>query len=431
MTPAPREPGLIQGIMLLLPITLAVMGISVLTPVVHLMLEQFAGIPHSDYLVIGGVLTMPAIWILLFSPVAGWMADRFGRRRLLLASMVIYAFVGVAPAFLDNLYWIIVSRCAVGICEAILMTVSTTMISDYFHGRTRERWLASQTALASVAALGIIYLGGVLGHTSLGWRGPFYLYAYSLLLAVGVYVFIWEPRPAGTEGSRAKPLNNGLAAPNDARDAPNDARAAPSHAAGGPVPFPWARLLGICGLTILGSVSFYTIITKNAEAMVALGVHDPELIGRYTVIASIGVPVGTFIYWGLARLPVAWLLLVDFALIGLGFVLMGRAAEPAAYVVGSFINQLGCGIVLPTLLVWATRGLAYSIRGRGNGMWQSAFAIGQFLSGMAVTLLSKQLGSLLATFGVMGKAALVIAACAGISGLLWRRPVPRIAASLR
>src|SRR5271168_3663441 len=91
----PRTPGFLQGILLLLPITMAVMGISVLTPVVHLLLEQFKSVQYHDYLVIGGVLTMPAIWILLFSPLAGWLADRFGRRKLLLVSMVVYAFVGM------------------------------------------------------------------------------------------------------------------------------------------------------------------------------------------------------------------------------------------------------------------------------------------------------------------------------------------------
>src|ERR1700677_2929789 len=100
--PPPRKPGFLQGIMLLLPITMAVMGISVLTPIVHLLLDQFKDVPNHDYLVIGGVLTMPAIWVLLFSPVAGWMADRFGRRSLLLISMVVYAVVGTAPVFLDN-----------------------------------------------------------------------------------------------------------------------------------------------------------------------------------------------------------------------------------------------------------------------------------------------------------------------------------------
>ena len=105
-----RKPGFLQGIMLLLPITMNVMGITVLTPVVHLLLEEFKAVPYHDYMVIGGVVTMPSIWVLLFSPVAGWLADRFGRRNLLLASMVVYALVGIAPAFLKDLYAIIASR---------------------------------------------------------------------------------------------------------------------------------------------------------------------------------------------------------------------------------------------------------------------------------------------------------------------------------
>ena len=397
MLSGPRQPGFIQGIMLLLPITMSVMGISVLTPIVHLLIEHFQSVPNHEYLVIGGVLTMPAIWVLLFSPVAGWLADRIGRRKLLLAAMVAYAFVGTAPALLDNLYLIILSRAAVGICESIVVTVSTTMISDYFTGRTRERWLASQTAVASLSALGIIFLGGELG-SAYGWRGPFYLYLYSLPLAAAVYVLIWEPAAPPDGGARA---NGG------------EERY---------VRFPWARILGICGLTLLASISFYTVITKNAEALVALGVHDPAVIGRYTMLASIGVPLGTFIYWGLARVPIGWLLLIDFTLIGVGFLRMGGAVDPTAYVWGSFINQVGCGLVLPTMLVWATRGLAYSIRGRGNGMWQASFAIGQFLSGMVVTALSGQLNGLLQTLVVMGKASLVFAVLAAGVGLLWPHP---------
>jgi MFS family permease len=384
--------------MLLLPITMNVMGISVLTPVVHLMLAEFKAAPYHDYMVIGGILTMPAIWVLLFSPVAGWLADRFGRRNLLLVSMVVYAFVGVAPALLGNLYAIIAARIGVGICESIVVTVSTTMIGDYFKGHTRERWMASQTAVASVSALGIIYLGGALG-AAYGWRGPFYLYLYSLVLALGIFAFVWEPSIERT-GEAGQP------------------RAAADHDE-----FPWARMLGICGLTLLASTCFYTVITKNAEAMVSLGVTDPSIIGKYTMLASIGVPLGTFIYWGVSRLPINWLLLIDFGVLGTGFVLMGRANAPISYAWGSFINQVGCGIVLPTMLVWATRGLAYSIRGRGIGMWQAAFAIGQFLSGMAVTLLGKELGGLLPALYAMGEAACVFAVGAWTVGYWWRRSI--------
>jgi predicted MFS family arabinose efflux permease len=396
--PTQRTPGLLQGIMLLLPITMAVMGISVLQPVVPLLLEQFKDAPYHDYLVIGGVLTMPAIWVLLFSPVAGWMADRMGRRNLLLASMVIYAFVGIAPAFLDNLYAIIASRVAVGICESVVMTVSTTLISDYYTGHARERWLASQTAVASVSALGIIYLGGQLG-AAYGWRGPFFLYIYSLPLALCVWATIWEPSSGQSGHSDRDP-----------------AAAAEFQR------IPWPRIFGICAITLLASISFYTVITKNAEALNVLGVTNPAQIGELTMLASIGVPLGTFIYWGVSRLPIGWLLFIDFALVGAGFAWMGQAGDAHSYAWGSFVNQLGCGLVLPTMLVWATRGLAYAIRGRVNGLWQAAFAIGQFLSGMVVTLLSKLLGGLLPTLAVMGKFILAFAVIAALAGVMWRKP---------
>jgi MFS family permease len=391
-----RRAGFPQGIMLLLPITMSVMGISVLTPVVHLMLEHFKDVPNYDYLVMGGVLTMPSIWILLLSPAAGWVADRFGRRNVLLLSMVAYAFVGVAPVYLDNLYAIIVSRAAVGICEAVVLTVSTTLISDYFTGRARERWLASQTAVAAISSFGIIYLGGQLGAVY-GWRGPFYLYLYSLVLVVGVVMLIWEPAPQGKS--------------NAAGMLPDTAEYQS---------FPWWRLTGICAVTLLGSICFYTVLTKNAEALVALGVSDPARIGTLSMIGTLGVPVGTFIYWGLSRLPMAWLLSVDFALIGLGFVRMGAAVDPTAYEWGSVINQVGCGLLLPSLLVWATRGLAFNIRGRVTGVWSATFAIGQFLSGMILTALSKPLGGLLPTLSVIGASSLVVAAGAVVVGLIRR-----------
>jgi MFS family permease len=407
----PRKPGPLQGIMLLLPMTMAVMGVTVLTPIVPLLLAEFQDTPHHEYWVMGGILTMPSIWVMLFSPVAGWMADRFGRRNLLLAAMIVYAFVGTAPVFLQNLYAIVGSRIAVGICESIVMTVSTTLICDYYAGRDRERWLAGQTALASVSALGIIFLGGELG-AAYGWRGPFYLDLYSLPLALAVFASIWEPaRGAAPVDSTAPPDST---APVESRSVEQATSAA----------FPRNRVLGICAITLLASISFYTVITKNGEALYSLGLTNAAAIGKLTMLASIGVPLGTFAFWKLSRLEIGWLLFIDFALVGGGFVLMGHAADTTAYTWGSFVNQIGCGLVLPTVLVWATRGLVYAIRGRVNGLWQASFAIGQFLSGMVVTFLSKQLGGLLPTLSVMGYAILGFAVIAAVAGAMWRTAHP-------
>lgn len=397
MNLAARRPGALQGITLLLPITMAVMGISVLTAVVPAMQEHFKAVPNSDYLV-GLLLTVPAIWILLFSPVAGWLADRFGRRRILIVSMIVYAVLGIAPTQLDNIYLIILSRCGVGICEAIVMTVTTTLIGDYFQGREREKWMASQTTVASLSGLLIIWLGGHLGAT-LGWRGPFYLYAYSLVLMLGIVFFTWEPT-AGTAAS---------AADSPAQTKTNEGAVYQQ--------IPWPRLIGICAITLLASVLFYTVITQNGNALAALGVKNPERIGTLTMLASLGVPLGTFLYRPAAKLRIGLLLFVDFMLLGGGFLLMGIAKSPGAYAWAAVLHQIGSGMVLPTLLVWATRGLAFQIRGRGTGVWNATFAFGQFISSAAVTFLGRELGGILPTFSALGAVSVGAATLALLFGL--------------
>ena len=385
-----RTPGALQGVILLLPVTLAVMGIAVLVPVVPQLMTHFQSVPNYQYIIQGGVLTMPALCITLFSPLAGWLADRFGRRRILLASMLAYGALGSAPTFLDNLFAIVGSRVGVGLCEAVVMTVSTTLISDYFKGRAREQWLASQTAVASLSALVIITLGGYLG-TLYGWRGPFGVYLFSVVLAIGIWRFTWEPDAEATSAEEI-------------------AR----------VVFPWARMSGICAITLFASVMFYTIQTQSSLALNSLGVADPGRLGMLTAIASLGVPAGTFVFRALSRLPIAPLLGMEFVIIGVGFVFMGRAADAQHFVAAAALNQLGCGMVLPTLLTWATRGLAFEIRGRGNGMWQATFAVGQFLSGMIVTFLGEHVGGLLPAFMALGIANIVMAVIAAGGSLRQR-----------
>jgi MFS family permease len=379
-----RQPGPIQGIALLLPITMAVMGIVLLVPVLPEILHEFAGVPQAPYLV-QLVLTLPAGCVLLFSPLAGWIADRHGRRRPLMIAMAVYALMGIAPIFLRSIWTIILSRVGVGICEAVIMTATTTMISDYFKGRARERWLASQTAVASLSALGLLQISGLLGQ-SFGWRGPFGVYLFSLVLLLGIWRFTWEP--AGS-----------------AANAPPH-----PHVSAGAAAMPWARLFGICALTVFAAVMFYSYQTQSGLALDALGLHDMSRRGTAAMIASFGVPLGTFLFWGAVRLPIAVLLCVEYLLLGVSYLSMGHATGIDGFITASFFNQLGCGLILPTMLTWATRGLSFQVCGRCTGWWQGSFAIGQFLSGVLVTLLASRVGGLLPAFAALGIMCLAAAA---------------------
>jgi len=392
---AERRPGFLQGIMLLLPITMSVMGIVLLVPVLPEIMKEFSGTPGSQYLVQLGILTMPAGCVLLFSPPAGVLSDRFGRRSLLLGAMVIYAFMGIAPIFLHNIWAIITSRVGVGICEAVIMTTSTTMISDYFKGAARERWMASQTAVASTSALFLFQIAGWLG-SAYGWRGPFAIYLFSLVLAIGVALFTWEP------AHEAAPSTGAAAA------------------TGTGVPMPWRRLIGICAVTLMASVMFYTYQTQAGLALDQLGIHDAGQRGTATMIASLGVPIGTVLFWAATRLQLAALICLEFLLIGVTYVYMGQAADVHGFTVAAFANQLGCGLILPTMLTWATHGLPFEIRGRCTGWWTGAFVAGQFLSGGIMTFLAGWLGGVLKALAALGLVSLTAAACAFLAFAIGR-----------
>ena len=374
-----RQASFATGISLLVPITLSVMAVVLLAPVLPQLQREFAGVAGADYLV-PMILTVPALCVALLSPVAGVLGDYFGRRRLLLFSLLTYGAVGIAPLFLSNIWAILASRVAVGITEALIMTLSTTMIGDYFHGERRDKWLAAQTAVASMSALLFFNVGGLLG--TLGWRAPFAVYASALVMLLMVALFTWEPGEDKGEGGHERHLHN------------------ISWAA-----FPWARMSGIVAVTIFASVLFYTVQIQASPGLAALGLTNPARIGFLTSIASIGVPLGTFIYSRICQIPVRRLLLIEFSLLGLGFVLMSAASGVPAFIIGCALNQVGAGMLLPTLLVWAMSQLAFEVRARGTGIWTAAFSLGQWLSPIAITMLSLRLGGLLPSFAWFGYAA--------------------------
>jgi len=379
-----QRAGFATGISLLLPITLSAMAIVLLAPNLPALLQEFASVEHHEYWV-PMVLTVPALCVALFSPMAGILGDRFGRRRLLLAAFLVYAVVGIAPVFLRDLGWIIVSRVAVGMAEAMIMVLSTTMIGDYFEGPARDRWLAGQTAMASISALLFLNVGGFLGR--FGWRAPFWVYGSALLMFVLVLLFTWEP------ARRDSP---------DAEIAQRDASSAG---------FPWLRMSGIIAITVFGSVLFYTAQIQSPIGLTQFGITDPARIGFLTSLASIGVPAGTYVYSRVgSKLPIASLLLIEFTLLAIGFLLMSRSGAPSGFLAGCFINQLGAGMLLPSLLVWAISGLPFEVRSRGAGLWTGAFSVGQFLCPVVVTVAGSHTGGLRGAFGVLAAAALVGAA---------------------
>lgn len=392
---AAREPRLIHAAILLVTSGLTVLVTAVLGPSMPAMQAHFAGVPGADYLV-PLTMTAPMLMMAFLSVFAGELADRFGRKRLLVGAAALYGVVGTAPMFLDSLVAIIASRFALGIMEAALMTISTTMIGDYYDGVRRERYMSLQTTVAASSAFLLNGLGGLIAEH--GWRAPYATFAVSLVLAPLMVIYLWEPPSRATM---------------TAAEAVSDGRTLRR-----------GLLTLICILGAVLGVVFMTVPVHLGYLFGAIGEPSPARIGMAYAINSLGVIAGTFVFgWLLApRWRVARQLAAGAAIAATGFLLMRSAGDYNALATAGFVNGLGCGILLPTMVTWNMRSLPLSKRGFGIGAYQSCFFLGFFFNPLIVVGLEKQLAApRAAAVGTIGLLLLALAVLALVIGVLQRR----------
>jgi MFS family permease len=380
-----RPAGRPQALVLLLSSCLAVLGAVLLAPVLPRIADAFAGTPGVEALT-PIVLTAPALVIGLTAMIAGRIVDRVGRKRLLVGSLVAYAFVGTAPLWLPSLELVVASRVLLGLTEAAIMTCCTTLLADYFHGSQRERYFGFQVVFTTVAATVFFGVGGALGAAD--WRTPFWLYAVSLPLAVAAAKLIWQPAPLAQAAARAERL--------------------PA--------LPWRRLAAPIGVSLLGGLVFYVLIVQLSFKLDDIGVESTAVIGAASAIASVGTAVGGILFGRLARRGPAVLVPLAFALSGVG---LGLSSAVPAVIAFAVVTGFGNGLILPSLLTWALGSLGFEQRGRGTGIWTSAFFIGQFVCPLVVLALSGAVGGLGTALAVLGAVSLVAAA-----GVRLARPTP-------
>ena len=140
-----------------------VMGLAIIIPVIPKLLEQLGDVNISVASEINGWLTATyAIMQILFSPVMGNLSDRFGRRPILLISLIGFCIDYTFMAFAPSVFWLFVGRTIAGITGATMST-ATAYIADISTGDKR----AANFGIVG-AASGLGFIIGVSGGAFLG-----------------------------------------------------------------------------------------------------------------------------------------------------------------------------------------------------------------------------------------------------------------------
>src|SRR5262249_50772812 len=132
--------------------------------------------------------------------VGGVLGDRYGRRRVFLAGLTLFAAASVACGLSASIHQLIIARSIQGVGAALLVPGSLAIISATFDEKSRGKAIGTWSGFTAITtALGPIAGGWLIQHAS--WRWAFFV---NLPLAVAVFLIsirhMPETRSASIKG---------------------------------------------------------------------------------------------------------------------------------------------------------------------------------------------------------------------------------------
>lgn len=209
ITPAKAENIAWLIVMLLFPVALlnyldrqmlASMKTSMMTDIPSIRLEQNWGFLLGSFK-----------WVYaVFSPIGGFLADRFSRKHVIAASLCVWSAVTWATGHVYTYDQLLITRALMGISEACYIPAALALITDFHTGKTRSR-------AVGVHQMGIycgVILGGFSGYVAdapnLGWRLAFDVCGIiGVLYAIPLFLLLKNPpRPKNDGKKENSPLES-------------------------------------------------------------------------------------------------------------------------------------------------------------------------------------------------------------------------------
>lgn len=177
-----------------------VMGFGLIIPVMADLIAELKGIPLNEASTYGGLLlSVFAVMQFVCAPLVGNLSDRFGRRPILLISLLGFGIDYIVLAMAPSYGWLFAGRIIAGITGASFTTASA-YIADI---STDETSRAKNFGLIGAAfGLGFVLgpaLGGLLAK--FGLRAPFYAAAVLCLINC-LYGYFFLPESLAKENRR-------------------------------------------------------------------------------------------------------------------------------------------------------------------------------------------------------------------------------------
>ena len=377
-----------------------------------------------------------------FLLLGGRMGDLFGRRRLFMVGLVLFAVASFLGGVAQSALWLIIARAVQGLGAAIISPTSFSLITTTFHeGPARNRALGVVGAVASSGFAAGALLGGIL-TASIGWRWVLFVNV-PVAIAALILTPLLLKETVKEQGQRqvdvlgAVTITLGLIA------------LVYALAQGNQVGWGSPQTLILLGVALVLLVTFVFIETRVKVPLIRLsifrlrtltganliGLLSPGALGASVFIVTLYMqkvlgyaPTTT----GIAFLPMSLVFIIDSNLVArfvprfgvqrlliagmfvtaLGYLLLTRISVESSYwttlLPGTLVVALGMGPSFTAMAIAATAGVSDREQRLATGLFNTTQQVGSGLVLAVVAVVSAvQTTALQHTQAVSAKAALV------------------------
>ncbi len=362
---------------ILLASMITLMGGAAVAPALPMISEVFS---DYDEIWVNMIITLPSLAVAVTGLLIGLLADKVGKVKILLISLIIFTISGISGYFLNNLYIILVGRFFVGVGIAGITSCCTALVSSYYYGEVRVKILSMQTAAMGVGVLFLETGGGALA--GIGWHEPFLIYGIGLLIFMISIISLKEPTIS------------------DFRS-PTDLPEKKSN----------VKIIILCYMTIfLLMLEMFVVPTK-------LPTYMTDTLGDTALISGLILGVnGTFnaisclMYRRISLLMDRYqTVIAGFLLLGLGYILFLLPASYPQIIFSSILLGVGVGMATTSVVNILSENASFKTSGRIMGGYSMFLNLGQFMSTLLIAFMLSINDVLQDVFIILGIVSFVIA----------------------
>lgn len=353
---------------------LMLMGGAAVAPALPMINDVF---PDSGFMV-SLIITLPSLAIAVLGFAVGALADRFGKVRVLMVSLIVFVVAGVSGYFIDDLTVMLVGRFILGVGIGGVSATVTALIAEYYMGMDRAKVMSYQSAAMGLGVLVLEFTGGSLAEIS--WRDPFLVYLIGVPILVLCILSMREPvrhEQVLDEDVKTGQTNKGL--------------------------------ITICYVTIFTLMLMaFLIPTKIPYYLEGIGVSS-SLVGLFLGIHGIANMVVSLMYRRSVRMTGPFNLIgAGFVVMAVGLALLTVSPTVAMALMTLILTGVGMGMIVPAVANTLASQATASTSGKIMGGYTTSLNLGQFsISLISVPLFALASSSYPGLFLLIGIVALV------------------------